>query len=324
MGCGSCSTGGGCSCGSKAGGYSGCGTGCPIVQVYDWLPTSTKAPGIDHFGFVEVAFKARRTHIYRNNRQLPVSAGDCIVVSAHRGLDFGRITMTGELVRLRAKKSEASGYVVRVASDKDLKRHEANRVMEDQALIAAQQAAKRRNLPLKLVDAEWQFDRKRIVFYYSAERRVKLGKLIGYLSNQYKTSVELRRLSPRRETAHVGGIGSCGRELCCSSWMQEIPPVSTRAATKQNLPLHRERLAGRCGQLKCCLNYELEHYMAALKEFPARKAQVKTDGGKGRVENVDIFARTVLIRYEDDTKVIVPLAQVQVLPRKKPATRKAR
>lgn len=290
-----------------------------MVKVYDWLPTATKVPGMDHFDLVEVGFKARRTHIYRNNRQLPVYAGDRIVVSAQRGVDLGRITMTGELVRLRAKTSKASGHIIRMASDKDIERHEANRQMEDHALIAAQRAIERRKLDMKLVDAEWQFDRKRIVFYYVADQRVDFRKLIGELNFRYKARVELRRLNPRQETAHIGGIGSCGRELCCSSWMQKMPNVSISAAKKQNLPLQQERLAGRCGQLKCCLNYELEHYMAALKEFPRPKAKVRTSEGIGRVEKVDIFARTVLIHSSDGTRTDVPLEQVRVLPRKSPA-----
>ena len=171
---------------------------------------------------------------------------------------------------------------------------------------------------MKVVDVEWQFDRKRISIYYSSERKdLDLKKLIGefiFRYKKYKARVELRRLSPRHETARVGGIGVCGRELCCSSWMQSFRRVTFDQAKKQLLPLNPERLYGRCNQLKCCLNYELDHYVAALKAFPRNNARVRTPDGTGRVDKVDIFSRTVLVTYDEERTIAsVPVSDVEVL-----------
>lgn len=325
MACGTCSSdGGGCGCSSKPGGYTSCGDGCPSVNVYDWLPASTKQPGVDHYDFVEVAFKARRTSIYGNRNRLPVHAGSSVVVTAPRGVDYGQVTMTGRSVRLRTKSNKTAGNLIRLATNKDIERHELNRINENEALEMARRSVKRRGLPMKMVDAEWQFDRKRISFYYFAERKdLDLKKLIGEFIFRYKkhnARVELRRLSPRHEAARVGGIGVCGRELCCSSWMQSFRRVTFDHARKQLLPLNPERLYGQCNQLKCCLNYELNHYLAALRDFPRINARVQTPAGIGKVEKVDIFARTVLVAYKHEQTVVdVPVNDVEILSKEKPA-----
>ena len=292
------------------------------MNVYDWLPASTRQAQVDHYSFVEVAFKARRTNIYRNRSQLPVQAGSGVVVTAPRGVDYGQVTLAGRSVRLRTKSTRTSGNIIRLATDKDVERHELNRMDEDEALDMARQSVRKRGLPMKVVDAEWQFDRKRISFYYFAERKdLDLKKLIGEFIFRYKkhnARVELRRLSPRHETARVGGIGVCGRELCCSSWMQSFRRVTFDHARKQLLPLNPERLYGRCNQLKCCLNYELDHYLATLKDFPRINARVQTPAGIGFVDKVDIFARTVLVNYKEEQTIgDVPVEDVRVLPRKK-------
>lgn len=299
------------------------------MQVYDWLPASTKQPQVDHYDFVEVAFKARRTSIYRNRNQLPVYAGNAVVVTAQRGVDYGQVTMTGQTVRLRTKSTKSSGNIVRLATEKDVERHELNKIDEDEALNQARRSVDRRGLPMKIVDVEWQFDRKRISIYYSSERKdLDLKKLIGefiFRYKKHKARVELRRLSPRHETARVGGIGVCGRELCCSSWMQSFRRVTFDHAKKQLLPLNPERLYGRCNQLKCCLNYELEHYVAALKAFPRSNARVQTPDGTGRVDKVDIFSRTVLVTYDEERTIAsVPVDDVEVLSHQKRRNRPSR
>ena len=325
MACGTCSSsGGGCGCSSKPGGYTSCGDGCPSVNVYDWLPASTKQPQVDHYHYVEVAFKARRKAIYHNRSRLQVFSGDPVVVTAERGVDYGQVTMIGELVRLRRRSGESSGTIVRRATSKDDERHEHNRQDEDYALHEVKQSVERRRLPIKVVDVEWQFDRKRIAFYYVSEKKnVDLKKLIGELIFRYKryrARVEMHRITPRSHAAQIGGIGVCGRELCCSSWMQSFRRITFNHAKKQMLPLNPDRLYGRCNQLKCCLNYELDHYVAALKEFPRKKARVQTAHGTGRVDTIDIFARTVLVIYDDDRSVNhVPVEDVEVLSgRKRP------
>ena len=328
MACGSCSSGGGCGCSSGLGGYSSCGDGCPSVKIFDWLPTSTKQPYVDHYEYVQVAFKARRTKIYHNKSQLSVYAGDHIIVTVPHGVDFGRITMTGELARLRAGASKPKGIILRLASDKDIKRHENNRLAEADDLITAQRVAERHKIPIKIADIEWQFDRKKISLYYTTSKKKSLDfrKLLGALRHQYKpykARVELHRLSPRHETARIGGVGVCGRELCCSTWMQAVKRVSFDAAKKQFLPLKPDRLYGRCNQLKCCLNFELNHYMAVLKSFPKRDARVKTPDGIGLVRKIDIFSRSVLVEYEGNrVPEYVSVEQLAHLPQRK--SRKAK
>ena len=256
---------------------------------------------------VEVAFKHRRRRIFRNDRQFDLLAGDDIIVGVRGGIDFGHITMTGELVLLRAKPHASYNRVIRLASIRDRQRHEANRKAEQDALHSFRAAAKRRSLALKAVDAEWQHDRKRIVFFYTAQDRVRLRSLISELGRKFKARVELKRINDRQEAARIGGIGVCGRELCCSSWMHAVPTVSLSAAKKQHFPLSPDRLRGRCNRLKCCLNYELDQYMDALKDFPRLGAHVKTDSGTGRVDQVDIFGRKVLVRYKEGPAELIAL-----------------
>ena len=275
------------------------------------MPPASKAPGADQCDLVEVSFKGRRKHTYRNSRALPVVVGDYIVVSAQRGLDLGRITMAGTLVRLRKAPSKGQGYVLRVASKKDMVRHHSNREQEGEALTTARTAAERRRLSITFVDAEWQFDRKRISLFYTASNRVKVTHLVKDLRRQFKARVDVRRINPRQEAARIGGIGTCGRELCCSSWMHKMPPVQVASLKKQGLPASDERLVGRCGQLKCCINYELEAYMEALKEFPTARSRVQTEHGRGRVLNVNIFTREVHVRCEDGSQHYLPVEAVR-------------
>ncbi len=323
MGCGSCATGGGgCNCSISCG--SG---GCPAVQVHDWLPTSTYGSTPGAKTLVEVAFKGRRTETFRNSRDLPVHTGDYVVVGADRGVDFGHVTMTGELVRLRNSSKEKSrdwASVIRIANLKDIERYEANRESEAKALQTGRQAVSRLKLQMKMVDAEWQFDRKRITFFFTADNRVDFRQLVRDLARTYHTRVDLRQLGARDETARIGGIGVCGRELCCSTWIQNFKRVSTNAAKAQNLPLNPVRLTGRCGRLKCCLNYELEQYMTALKAFPRVNATVQTTRGSGKVQKLDIFKNLVSVRYTDGTWQEEPLETVQVIPKGKsdPARKK--
>jgi cell fate regulator YaaT (PSP1 superfamily) len=169
------------------------------------------------------------------------------------------------------------------------------------------------NLPMKLVDVEWQFDHKKVTFYFTAEHRVDFRELVRDLARRFRTRVELRQIGARDEAARIGGIGSCGRELCCSTWLQEFKPVSTQAAKVQNLPLNPVRLSGQCGRLKCCLNYELEQYMSALSAFPEISTPITTEYGRGSIEKLDIFKNIVWILYSDNTWDSKPLSEVQNL-----------
>ncbi len=308
MACGTCTSGGGCGCST---GDGGCAT-CPSVQVHDWLPASIYGAG----DLVEVAFKGRRKATYRNARSLPITTGDYVVVAADSGIDCGYVTMAGELVRLRSKKATNYPVILRVAHLKDIERHEANRKAEEEAIRFSRHSAKRLKLKMKVVDAEWQFDRKRISFFFTAEKRVELGQLVRTLARRFHTRIDLKRINDREETARIGGIGSCGRELCCSSWMQKFKPVNTHAAKNQNLPLNPARITGKCGRLKCCLNYELEHYMSALKKFPRISSRLKTENGLGTVQKVDIFKNLVWVQYPDGNWEAMALKAVQPLTKK--------
>ena len=311
-----CGANGSCGCsGSPLTGYGGCNDSCPSVQIFDWLPESSKIPGRDHCELVEVAFKGRRRKVYQNRRKIPVRAGDDIIVSAQRGLDYGQVVLAGELVHIRTRPNPNYGQVLRLASSNDRSIHNRNKEAEKEALRVAKATLGRRQIPVKLVDAEWQFDRKRLSIFYTTQSRVSMKQVISELCRRFESRVEFLRLSPREEAARVGGLGVCGRELCCSSWMRQIPPVSTSAAKKMDFPIANDRLVGRCGQLKCCLNYELEQYMKILEDFPRRNAKVDTAQGAGRVIGMNIFSRTVRVLLDNNLVEEVALDAVKCTPR---------
>ncbi len=295
-----CGSNGACGCsGSTLVGYGGCNDSCPSVQIFDWLPKSSKDPGRDQCDLVQVVFKGRRRKIYRNKRHLPLRAGDDVIVSEQRGLDYGQVSLTGELLHLHAKEHLNYHQILRLASSNDRNIHLKNQASEKDALVTARKIVRKKQVKLKVVDSEWQFDRKRLsIFYTSSQKKLPLGPVIGDLRKHFKTRVDFRRLRPREETARIGGLGVCGRELCCSSWMRQMPPVSIHSARKTQSYISEEQLLGRCGQLKCCLNYELEHYMETLKSFPRKHSRVSTANGIGKVLDRNIFSRTVRVRLD--------------------------
>lgn len=307
-------------CGSVYGQGGGCGrcasgNGCSALHVFDWLsPLSGPDATYD---IVEVRFKGRCKGLYRNADRLDLQPGDYVIVEADRGVHFGVVHLTGELVRLRVRAKgldEDTEFprIVRLATLDDIDQWEANKQQEIEAFYVARQAIEHLDLPMKLVDAEWQFDRKKITFYFTADHRVDFRQLVRDLARTFRTRVELRQIGARDEAARIGGIGSCGRELCCATWMQEFQPVATQAAKAQNLPLNPARLSGQCGRLKCCLNYELEQYMAALKDFPPVDTPVETARGQGTIQKLDIFKRRVWIQYEDGSWEDLALEEAQL------------
>lgn len=330
MACGSCSSGGAGGCGSGGCSSGGCGTGaCPALHVFDWLNDLGIDQAAATYDLVEITFKAGRKGIYRNVQNLDFQTGDFVIVAADRGVDFGSIHMTGELVRLRVKakgteETAAFPNVMRLATLADIERWEANREAEAEAFYIGRKAIDKLDLPMKLVDVEWQFDQKKVTFYFTAEHRVDFRQLVRDLARKFRTRVELRQIGARDEAARIGGIGSCGRELCCSTWLQEFKPVSTQAAKVQNLPLNPVRLSGQCGRLKCCLNYELDQYMSALERFPRVDTALTTAYGNGTVQKLDIFKDVVWIQYQDGTWEDKSLAVVQdLLKREQPAAAQA-
>lgn len=309
MGCGSCGTGGGCG-GAGCGGRGGCSSkragtaACPSMHAYDWLNDQALGTVPIVYDVFEVVFKGGRKGFYRND-ELDVQTGDFVIVEADRGQDFGTIHMVGEMVRLRIRSkgiqdNAAFPKILRKATLKDIERWESNKEKETETFLIGRRSIDRMNLPMKLVDTEWQFDHKKVTFYFTADHRVDFRELVRDLARRFRTRVELRQIGARDEAARIGGIGSCGRELCCSTWLQEFKPVSTQAAKAQNLPLNPVRLSGQCGRLKCCLNYELEQYMQALRAFPKVDTQIiSPEGKRGTVRKIDIFKKRIWVIYPD-------------------------
>lgn len=307
MGCGSCGSGSG-GCGSGGCGTGGaCGTAsCPALQVHDWLAHMGLAPPSEDLDVVEVKFKGQRKGFYQNAGMLDVQVGDMVIVEADRGIDLGMVNLTGELVRVRLKteaeqNSDKLPKVIRPATPDELETYERKHEDEAEASIIGRELVAKMRLKMKISDVEWQFDRNRITFYFTADRRVDFRKLVREMARRFRTRVELRQIGARDEAARIGGIGSCGRELCCSTWMQRFKPVAMHAAKVQDLPLNPVRLSGQCGRLKCCLNYELEQYTGALKRFPRVGRPVQTTRGKGVVQKVDIFREELALRFEGGT-----------------------
>jgi cell fate regulator YaaT (PSP1 superfamily) len=274
------------------------------------------------FPIFEVQFKGGRKDLYRNADTLAVQTGEQVVVEADRGVDLGTVHLSGEMVRLRMRSmnlSQDGDYpaIVRLADQADLDQWESNREKETETFLVGRRTIDRMGMPMKLVDVEWQHDGRRVTFYFTADHRVDFRELVRRLASRFRTRVELRQIGARDEAARIGGIGSCGRELCCSTWLQEFKPVSTQSAVTQNLPLNPARLSGQCGRLKCCLNYELEQYMSALRRFPRLDTRVTMPAGKATVRKVDIFKDTVWLMFDSGAWEEHGLEDVRdVLPRR--------
>ena len=285
------------SCGS--GGCSTCevseNRGCGVSTVFDWL-YQIDSPKSDTSNLVEVQFKGDRKDFYINNDDLVLKKGDIIAVEGGRsGHDIGKVTMIGELVSLqitrkkRDIKKEPLKKIYRIASEKDKQRWKSAIEKESSILEKAKRLIDKFNLEMKLTDVEFQGDSSQATFYYTADKRVDFRELIKEYSTQFKIKVEMRQIGARQESAKIGGLGSCGRELCCSTWMTEFPSVSTSAARYQQLSINPQKISGQCGRLKCCLNFELDNYVEALKFFPSTKTALKTEAGSAKFVKLDVF-----------------------------------
>jgi len=313
MGCGSCATGGCGNCGSKTNGSpAGCrnnGTcatkGCNKFNVFDWLG-NMKLPSEQLFDIVEVRFKGGRKEFYRLPPRIDAVTGDAILVQAENGYHLGHISLQGELVRLQMSKMKVKDNddilpVLRVASPKDLEKAQEVENRELPTLYRTREIVREMNLEMKLSDVEYQADNTKATFYYSAEQRVDFRQLIRILAAEFRVRIEMRQISLRQEAGRLGGIGSCGRELCCSTWLHDFKSVSTSAARYQNLSLNPSKLSGQCGRLKCCLNYELETYMEALKDIPLLEKPLLTEKGDAYLQKTDIFRRIMWFSYQEES-----------------------
>jgi cell fate regulator YaaT (PSP1 superfamily) len=256
------------------------------------------------YPYVEVRFKNGRKEFFRNDENLELFPGDWVVVDVPNGHHMGRVSLQGELVRLqirkkKAKESDIKG-IYRKASPKDIEKFEQAKNREMSTLYRTREIIKKHKLAMKLSDVEYQADNSKATFYYSAEDRVDFRELIKELAGEFRIRVEMRQISLRNEAGMLGGIGSCGRELCCSTWLTDLKAVSTSAARYQNLALNPSKLSGQCGRLKCCLNYELDTYMDALRDIPKIEKPLKTQKGDAFLQRTDIFRKVMYFGYKGE------------------------
>lgn len=295
MGCSNCST---CEVSEKRGSANS--------TVFDWL-YQIDAPKSENSNLVEVQFKRDRKDFYINSENIDISSGDWVAVQGDKsGHDIGKITMKGELVALQIKRKNRDvekdpiKKLYRIASESDMQKWKDAVANEDEILMKAKRIIEEHKLEMKLTDVEFQGDNSKATFYYTAEKRVDFRELIREYSRNFGVRVEMRQIGVRQEAAKIGGIGSCGRELCCSTWMTDLPSVSTNAARYQQLSINPQKISGQCGRLKCCLNFELDGYTEALKDFPSTKVQLKSKKGIAKFVKLDVF-KGVLFYFNSDS-----------------------
>ena len=306
MGCGSCGTGKPNGCKSNG----GCSTGgCNRMNTHDWLMNLPIAGVEDSCRVIEVSFnKGSRKDFFRNNMLQPFEKGELIAVEGVSGFDVGEVSLTGEIVRIQMKKKGVDENnpdmkkVLRRATDRDLELWRQNKARERDALIRSRAIAKQLNLNMKMSEVEIQADGRKATFFYIADDRVDFRELIKIYASEFKVKVEMRQIGARQEAGKVGGIGSCGRELCCATWLTDFKSVNTAAARYQNLSINQTKLSGQCGRLKCCLNYELDTYLDALQGFPENADMLQVSRGMATLIKKDIFKNLMWYVLPDSNK----------------------
>ena len=302
MSCGSCGTNSGC--GSNGSCSSG---GCNKKSVYDWLGDmgiSTSEP----YPFAEVRFNNGRKEYCSVPEELDLKTGKAVKVEMASGYHIGYVSLLGELVRLQIQKkgikTNESPKILALPSDKELEKFQKAKTRELPTLFKTREIIRNTELDMKLTEVEFQADNSKATFYYSADDRVDFRELIKKIASEFKIRVEMKQINLRQEAGMLGGIGVCGRELCCSTWMSGFKNVATSAARYQNLSLNPSKLSGQCGRLKCCLNFELETYKEALKFIPEVKKPIELSQGKARLQKTDIFRKIMWFAVEGDTNWI--------------------
>lgn len=282
------------------------------MNVFDWL-SDMDVPVMKRFDVVEVKFKGGRKEYFRNINQLDLHTGDYVVCEMASGYHIGSVSLQGDLVRLQMVKKKVANdenlkSIYRVATPRDLEKHEQSIARDLTTMYRARELVKDMKLNMKLSDVEFQSDNTKATFYYSADERVDFRELIKVLAGEFKARIEMRQISLRQEAGRLGGIGACGRELCCSTWLTDFKNITTSAARYQNLSLNPTKLSGQCGRLKCCLNYELETYIDALKDIPHVDAPLQTQKGKAHLQKTDIFKKIMWFGYENDSTTWHPIS----------------
>ncbi len=307
------------SCGCKTSGDSShsCGTksanGCSSVDtcgnsyklsVFDWL-SDVNPSGSKSSEYVEVRFKNDRKLYYKNVNNLPLHIGSIIAVESSPGHDIGVVSLAGELVKIQMKKKnfpeDQTPKVYRLANQKDIETWQDLRKKENNIKIDARKIAYGLKLEMKITDVEYQGDGSKITFYYTADSRVDFRQLIKEYAGAFRTKIDMKQIGFRQESAKVGGIGSCGRELCCSTWLTDFRSVNTNAARYQQLSINPQKLAGQCGKLKCCLNYELDSYLDVLRDFPSSSTVLHTEKGKAFCIKIDVFKKKMWFAYVENS-----------------------
>src|SRR3954468_16970440 len=308
MGCSACGSADGKVVGCKSNG--GCSTGsCNRMNVHDWLSNLPFSDPEKSCRVVEVSFnQGSRKDFYRNNTVHIFEKGDLVSVEGVSGFDVGTVTLTGEIVRIQLKKKgikEADPEIKKIlrrAGERDVEMMEQNKVREKEALIRSRAITRQLNLDMKMSEVEIQADGRKATFYYIADDRVDFRELIKILAKEFHVKVEMRQIGARQEAGKVGGIGSCGRELCCATWLTDFKSVNTTAARYQNLSINQSKLSGQCGRLKCCLNYELDTYLDALQFFPENVDAIRVSKGNALLVKRDIFKNLLWYVLPDSNK----------------------
>ena len=310
MACGNCgTTENGVPKGCKSNGNCGtgtCGSGSNKLAVFDWLSNMTLPSGQQRFNIFEVRFKNGRKHFYKNPDNLPITMGDIVAVEGAPGHDIGTVSLAGELVKVQMKKRKITEdhedvkKIYRKASQRDIDIWQQARAKEEETQRRGREILGHLGLQMKLSDVEYQGDGNKATFYYTADSRVDFRQLIRDLAGAFSIRVEMKQVGARQEAARLGGVGSCGRELCCSTWLTDFRKVSTSAARYQQLSLNPLKLAGQCGKLKCCLNFELDTYLDALKTFPKQDLVLKTEKGAAVFVKMDIFKEHLWYTYKEE------------------------
>lgn len=289
------------------------GHACCKLDSYDWLKDIPLPEDQPVFDCVEIRFKNSRKEFFRVYPEMKLQSGDIVAVEASPGHDIGIVSLTGEIVKLQMRKkginskSETLKKVYRRARLTDIEKWIDAVNHEEKTKLKTRKIARDLNLAMKINDVEYQGDETKAIFYYTADERVDFRELIKVLAEEFKIRIEMRQIGARQEAARIGGIGSCGRELCCSTWLTNFRSVSTSTARTQQLTLNPQKLAGQCGKLKCCLNYENDIYLDALKDFPNTEILLKTKKGEAVYQKSDVFKKIMWYSYLNDQSSLMAL-----------------
>ena len=281
------------------------------LHCYNWL--EDVPGGYADFDIVEVQFKNTRKGFYKNSTNIPLKIGDMVAVEASPGHDIGTVSLIGALVKLQMKKANIKPdteikRVFRIAKQSDIEKYEEAKAKENETMIRSRKIAEALNLDMKIGDVEYQGDGNKAIFYYIADERVDFRQLIKDLAEAFHVRIEMKQIGARQEAGRIGGIGPCGRPLCCSSWMTNFVSVATSAARYQDISMNPQKLAGQCAKLKCCLNFEVDAYAEAVKRLPAKDIRLETADATYYHFKTDIFKRE--ITYSTDKSIPANLVTI--------------